>query len=324
MRFEFPDPANFPETKALVFPKDRAFEIPKFERPDKFPQDLDKLFAVVHDRYKTSTTKAMHRGVRRAAQAYFQFKVPGDSEMTEDGVAHRLVPTTKLLEYFHPQVTDLLARDDPGPKDLRIDRQDRIINLEDHASLEKVRKFLSAVGLFDVLEGYARRKVGVRMVSVMVARPSDRHNYQQFRDCETTTKLLNLHLDPKPGILKAVINLSDVTARDGPFSVMKGSHKWEYDEVERIFAWGNSTSNYLQTPEHRQAACALPKRFRKNSIIGRMIPDGCELSNFFLKNLTRFTSDVATAIIFDPSFTFHRGSICDKGGERITLQVVLR
>ena len=93
--------------------------------------------------------------------------------------------------------------------------------------------------------------------------------------------------------------------------------------MERIFAWGTSVGNYCHNPEHRIVANAFPKRYRKNSIIGRLIPDGSELSDFLLAETTEYLSDTATVMIFDPTFGFHRGGIC-KSGTRINLQVIMK
>jgi len=114
-----------------------------------------------------------------------------------------------------------------------------------------------------------------------------------------------------------------VGMEDGPFSYVKGSNNWKYDEIERIFAWGNSVGNYCHTPKHRRVANALPKRFRKNAIVGRLFPDGSEMANLFTKRLTKYVSEDANCMVFDPTFGFNRGGD-PLSGMRINLQVVIK
>lgn len=210
------------------------------------------------------------------------------------------------------------------PPKTGINQYDRALTDNRPTAITAVHNLLERIGALDAATKYrGGDSVVVRAVTLHVSKPGDQHHSQQFKDCEETTSLLNLHLDPKPGILKAMIYLSDVGPEDGPFSYIEGSHKWGYDEMDRIFAWGNSVGNYCHTPTHRIVANAFPKRFRGNAIIGRLIPDFSKLSDELTKALVPYHSDTANCMVFDPSFGFHRGGQCESG-TRVNLQVVLR
>jgi len=192
------------------------------------------------------------------------------------------------------------------------------IKKNDPATIALIHEFLHSTDLL----GAFRNHIKIRAIVVHLSRPGDIHHNQTFADIDYKTKLLNLHCDPKPGVIKALIYLDEVNEQNGPFQAVIGSNKWVRDEIEQIFAWGNSIGNYCHTPAHREVACAFPRRFRKNAIMGKLIPDESRMSNFLLENLTSFTTDMANVIFFDPNFLLHRGGLVDEG-ERINLQVIM-
>lgn len=321
--FEFPDVADFPENNEPVFPEDPL--LPNL-LPD-FKNGFEKSFADLlwimqnHRRIDQKILNGQVARINAAAKMYADVKEPLDSELLTDGIAHRLEDTSSLKSFFRHDIDFLLGYEPKYP--LAINEVDRARTRNDEGARNVVRKFLVDCGLLQNANYHADKSLQVAGVTIHVSKPNDQHHYQQFRDCKTTTKLLNLHIDPKPGIMKAMIYLNDVNLDNGPFQFIKGSNQWKVDPIERIFAWGNSVGNYCHTPEHRKVANAFPKRFRRTAIIGRLIPDGTSFSQFLLNSLTSYTSDWANAMVFDPCFNFHRGGQC-KSGTRVNLQVVLK
>ena len=221
-----------------------------------------------------------------------------------DGIITWKAPVNRLQAFFAEDIKR--TKEIVPPDDIK--SIDRATTRKDPSALKIVSDFLG---------------VQAKSVTVHVSNPGDKHHRQQFADCKAVTRLLNLHVDPKPGIVKAIIYLSDVTLEDGPFQFIRRSNEWKVDHIQRIFAWGNSVGNYLHTPEHRRVANAFPSRFRRNAIIGRLIADDSRLGNYLLEKLTTYTSDKANVMIFDPCYNFHRGGQC-RSGQRINLQVVLQ
>ncbi len=331
MRFEFPDSADFPVRESVVFPHNTNHAIPKFAHlPADWDTDLSSLMKIVSDfgelnGFGDGEKIILHKQFKRiskAAYLYFNRRSPGESELTETGIATRLADTSKICAFFKGDVDHLMAQ--PDKANIGIMEVDRAIVRSDSAAKAIVQDFLFDVGLLEEQRKYVQRDLSVVQMTVHVSKETDKHLYQTFRDCDSKTKLYNLHVDPKPGTVKSIIYLKDVAINDGPFSWVKGSHLWDVDEVERIFAWGNSTGNYCHTPAHRKVMNAFPKRFRKNAIMGSLYPDGSKMSDFFLKNLTRITSDVANVMSFDPAFGIHHGGHCYDGGVRANLQIVLK
>jgi hypothetical protein len=301
MLFDLPDVASFPENEAPVRPDDPT---PDFASPESFEEDLAELKLGVLDflgEKQNDILDSQLGRIRQAAWMYFKNPCPA---MGGEGITAWTQPTNRLEAFFAEDIKKALCLTPPPD----VKSVDRAVSRKDTAALDVVGEFL----------GHP-----VKSVTVHVSKPGDKHHRQQFYDCHTITKLLNLHMDPKPGITKAIIYLGNVTREDGPFQFIKGSNQWKVDEIQRIFAWGNSVGNYCHTPQHRRVANAFPPRFRRNAIVGRLIPDGSDLGNFLLDSLTTYTSDVANVMMFDPCFNLHRGGQC-KSGTRINLQVVMK
>lgn len=320
MKFRFPDVADFPENDAPVFPE--HIDPPDFD--NGFEKNFADLLYLIDKHMPGIDHKILNGQVARinvAEKMYREIKKPLQSELDPDGIAHRLEDITSLQSFFKHDIDFLLGYEPKYP--LAINEVDRARTRNDEGARNVVRKFLVDCGLLQNASYHADKQLQVAGVTIHVSKPGDQHHYQQFRDCETVTKLLNLHMDPKPGVMKAMIYLNEVTKDNGPFQFIQGSHKWKVDPIERIFAWGNSVGNYCHTSEHRRVANAFPTRFRRTAIIGRLIQDGTSFSQFLLNSLTSYTSDWANVMVFNPCFNFHRGGQC-RIGTRVNLQVVLK
>lgn len=333
MNFEFPDVADFPENDAPCFPEDIQTDH-LFRDQFLFKEDTRTLRDLIEKTMKLDKAEIQILGKQinratKAAREYFMLKlaeprkdIKGGAiydDLMDQGIWHTQADTALLRDMFAQRAKDL---EHSEPK-MGTAVYDRAIQDNSPQTIKTVQKFFDGMGVLEAATKYrGGANMKVKSVTLHVSKPGDRHHFQQFSDCETTTELLNLHMDPKPGILKSIIYLSDVTETDGPFKYIPGSPDWKTDEMERIFAWGNSTSNYCQSPTHRRVANAFPKRFRKNAIIGRLIPDGTPLSNKLRKLEVPYHSNVASCMVFSPTFGLHRGGQCTTG-MRTNLQVVL-
>jgi len=190
---------------------------------------------------------------------------------------------------------------------------------------QAVQDYLQSLPLWHHVADYFGHHPNVKTVQAHLSRPGDRHHRQTFRDLPHEGKLLNLHVDPKPGVIKAIIYLGEVGTCHGPFQILPASKDMGESMFQRIVAWGNSTGNYCHTPEHRRAMGALPAPWRVNAIVGKLIPDDSEDFKNFTgpKGLRTITSDIANVIVFDPAWNFHRGGLVEEG-ERFNLQVTIQ
>lgn len=230
------------------------------------------------------------------------------------------ISTKRLRKLLKSKINSLLSQNR-----LELNRgYDRSLFLnakDDAAVFQELNRVYSKQGKLDAIAKYHHCKsVSVRSVCLHVCSPEDTHYLQTLKDCDTIPKLVGLHFDPKY-VMKSLVYLNEVDLESGPFSFVPGSHRWWFDDLERIFAKGVSIGNYLNSPEHRLVAMQLPTQVRKNSIVGRFIPDDSELSNKLLADEKKFLSKDGNCIIFDPSTGFHRGGICSSG-KRINLQII--
>ena len=334
MNFEFPDVADFPENEAPAFPDDVDVNH-LFKDPFFFRDDMNELRALIDTTMSPGKeagqiiNKQFNR-IKKAAGAFHATKLnetkkkmptsQASGDLNVDGIHAMKADVSGLLKFYGGQIEKLI---DAKPKE-GVAVYDRAIIENAPTSVREVHKFMDGLGLLQAAADYmGYPTMRVATVTLHVSRPGDRHHFQQFQDCETTTSLLNLHMDPKPGILKSIIYLNEVTSENGPFKFVPGSPNWKCDDIERIFAWGNSTSNYCHTPTHREAANAFPKRFRRNAIVGRLIPDGSKLSDKLRKLEVAYHSNTANVMLFSPTFGLHRGGQCENG-MRVNLQVVLK
>lgn len=320
MRFEFPDVASLPDNIEPVFPEKVSFE----PLAGDWRKDIAKWFRLATNVMRLPLEesrilqKQLNSVARAAALKETLRPARKDSAIWSTGMMVDKLDTDPLIDTFYKDIKTLI---DQEPYEPAIEQIDHAITRADTAARNAVRHHLRH--FLSEVNAYRDRVYDIDSVTVHVSKPTDRHHYQQFRDCETTTKLQNLHVDPKPGVMKALIYLDEVGESNGPFQTMPGSNHWEIDPVDQIFAWGNSIGNYCHTPAHRRAANALPRKFRGNAIIGRLLPDGSEMSNMFLDGMTTWTSNMANTFVFDPCFMFHRGGLCQKA-MRVNLQVRLR
>jgi hypothetical protein len=334
MNFDFPDVADFPENMAQKFPEHIKMDH-LFIDQYQFKSDTRELATIIT---KTMGLNEDHQRILRkqinrivgAARSYYGYKAAKRRDDLRGGIAYE-----KLMEYGVHAVkidtSELVGMFEKRARDL--EKRKRAVGLTDYdraqidnspATLKAIHRLLDSHGLLEAGTRYrGGNDLSVRSATLHVAKPGDRHHYQQFRDCEASTKLLNLHFDPKPGIMKAIIYLGEVKANDGPFCFIKGSHMWQYGEMERIFAWGNSVGNYCHTPDHRIVANAFPKRLRGNAIVGRLIQDDTRLSKQLRRMLHPYLSAEANVMMFDPTFGLHQGGN-PTSGMRVNLQVVMK
>ena len=342
-----PDIADFPECIGEKFPEtvDISNILKEFEASfselniNKFNTTLNKLVAVIDANIKLSS-KAYHLRIEQLKRISQFTKIFMSSTATqrkrddiasstqyedlyENGIHSTTIDTTELYRMVQEDCKELLNKivSIPDPHNY-----DRAINYtaKNHPKLiAGLNRIYKEKGLLSAASKYNQGKdLQIQLAALHIASPSDMHHYQTLLDCKTTTKLISLHNDPKHNLMKSILYLNDVDEDTGPFSYIPQSNRWWYNEVEKLFAYGNSTGNYLDSPAARELALSFPATFRKTVIVGRFIPDNTELSNILLSSIVKYTSDKANCMLFDP-LGFHRGGLCTTK-QRINFQILIR
>jgi hypothetical protein len=147
-------------------------------------------------------------------------------------------------------------------------------------------------------------------------------SYGNSRFYETPT--LFYHVDTTVNRLKAMLYLTDeVTAENGAFSYVTGSHLWNRDIDEMIVRKAVRNSGlYLRDPATRRSFAALPAWMQlKNDVGSELAADSPEAARMMERSKS-FPSSQGRLVIFDPSGV-HCGGVVRRGA-REAIQIVFR
>lgn len=191
----------------------------------------------------------------------------------------------------------------------------------DEALLLLLNKEFKNVGILKESSNFLGKKVKVRKATVILSTPEDTQFKLFLGDLDDyEEKYINYHIDPKGGILKAMVYLNDVDCNSGPFQVIKYSHNSFFDPIKYLFARSISTANYCDSPENRILINSLPQGLRSSLNFGRMLSKDTNITKIIDKDLETITSDKANTVLFIPDQVIHRGAICTSKS-RLALQV---
>ncbi|MCP5364416.1 MAG: hypothetical protein H6905_04175 [Hyphomicrobiales bacterium] len=214
------------------------------------------------------------------------------------------------------------------PSDPReIGKYDRAVyfSAKEHGEIyQTLDELFLTEGIYALATSYTGLAMSLNSVVLHQARHGDEHIYQTFNDRKYTPKTINMHFDPKYGLIKLIIYINKPGQNDGPFTYIPGSNNFEIDTLFKAAAKANSVTNYLQTEDERSTFIKLPRQMRCNAIFGSMLTDASPESPHVLASEIKLTAaDYGDLFVFDPN-GMHRGGICEPGGERFALQVILR
>ncbi len=191
----------------------------------------------------------------------------------------------------------------------------------DSTLINLINKEFEREGILKDSSAYLGKKVKVRKSTIILSTPEDSQYKLFLGDIEYyNDKYINYHIDPKGGLLKAMVYLNEVDINSGPFQVVKKSHNFSFDPIKLLFARAICTSNYCDSPEKRILINSLPKGLRSSLNFGRMLNKNSSLTRLIDKDLVTITSDKANTVLFIPDKVIHRGAIC-KSNARLALQV---
>ena len=188
-----------------------------------------------------------------------------------------------------------------------------------------INEALSDYGVLDIASSYTSLNMKLSNLTLHISSFDDMHIFQTFNDPSYRPKTINMHVDPKWGVIKLIIYLTETSVEDGPFCFVPGTVNLG-NSVELNAAKSNGVVNYLQTKVERSTYAKLPSQLRVNSIFGSLIDDNTELSGSLLKNEYKLeSSKYGNLFIFDAGLGIHRGGQPTKPGcKRIALQIALR
>mgnify|MGYP001500004624 CR=1 FL=1 len=191
----------------------------------------------------------------------------------------------------------------------------------DQSIIRKLNKEFEKKGLLDEARAYLSRDVSVKACFIILSTPSDQQYKHFLGDVKKfNKKYINFHIDPKGGLVKAMVYLNNVEEKSGPFQIVDKSINLNIDPVKMIFARAISTANYCDSYEKRLLINSLPKGLRSSLNFGRMLKKDSNLTHFINKNISTITSEEANTILFIPDKTIHRGAVCESKN-RLAMQI---
>ncbi|MDA9834011.1 hypothetical protein N9C46_05660, partial [Flavobacteriaceae bacterium] len=158
-------------------------------------------------------------------------------------------------------------------------------------------------------------------------------------DKENTPKTTYLHLDEGIGNPKAIIYLTSVNQKNGPFSVIKNQDdifKINYIQsligraIGQVGRENSKIKDLFDHKYHQTFGCKyfkdlfelLPSIVKFNSHFGFDVIPNSSLEEKLIQNEIVFTGKPGKTIVFDGSSVLHRGGLMIEG-ERLALQIVL-
>jgi len=130
------------------------------------------------------------------------------------------------------------------------------------------------------------------------------------------------HRDASGGDLKAILYMTDVSDRNGPFSYVLGSHKMQTSKIDDLIMEANDNNGLSSTgPIERTLFSALPSKLRQKGSFGNDLSD----KDFFTQSIQESTWSICapkgSLIIFDTK-GIHRGGMVIASERRVITTVI--
>jgi hypothetical protein len=143
------------------------------------------------------------------------------------------------------------------------------------------------------------------------------------------------HFDADEDVSKMLIYLSDVSAGDGAFKVVKSSnvHSRSVFLTYAAYVIDTQISSKFRHEDNlygrglflyrKDLLLKFPEAFMTSTHFGDDLEEGSALSNFLLDNTVTFERKKGTAVLFDGYNVIHAGGNADKG-ERLAVQIAFK
>ena len=333
----FKDIAKFSEVKSEYRNNDNSNKVDKLRKfylkndLKSFNKELDKIYSSTKSIPVSKVEKRYQVKLRKTLNKYFKFyqkfKVhstqlnnPEFKELYNNGGLIFKIEKKKLIDFEVRKKIKLLKkrkdwRPPPGTFDKWIDLS--------NSYKKKINSLLKEKKIIDICNSYySKKNMKVSHARLNLCKPTDNSWKQFLYDCKKITRQTNLHIDPLEGVLKIMINLSDVKMNNGPTAFLPKSNRYIYDPLQSLFARSIAIGNYCHNQESRRAVFRLPSFLRVTTNFGRLIDDNSNQDKYLSRKLKYLTKNKGNCLLFDPGATIHNGGIV-KSNSRISIQIVI-
>ena len=326
--FKFPDIASFPDVANEYRCKDDGKKDIQSLKKSFKNKDVTELDRVIN-KYLGNKDPSLNKKIRGLWNFYLKFEdsrketgLPSNKiyeDLYENGLSTLNMDIKKLQDMSAPHIEKLLSKKNWRPP---VGTMDRTWELDEDFILE-LNKMFEEKGILQAVTKYNKgKKLKVKRGILHVASPSDKYPEQFLYDCTTIPKTINMHIDPKENVMKAMIYLNNVQDENGAFKYIEKSNRWIHEDVQYIFAKAISTGSYCHTKESRSAVFSLPSYLRVSSIFGRLLMDNDPMQKMLLDQERTVTSNDGNILVFDTA-GIHNGGLCRKGN-RYALQILMK
>ncbi len=189
---------------------------------------------------------------------------------------------------------------------------------------DTIEATLREAGIFDIASAYLGRKARLVDVNPQINDTSDTFWRDIFPDAELSTipPTAYCHRDASGGDLKAIIYMTPVDARRGPFSYVVGSNRMHISRLDDLICEANDSNGLAGTdPRSRALFAALPARLRQKGSFGNDLNPESELGREIGAGLWSVTAGEGSIVLFDTK-GIHRGGMVEDGERRVITCVI--
>lgn len=189
---------------------------------------------------------------------------------------------------------------------------------------EHIEAILHESGVMAASDAYLGRTARLIDVNPQINDVSDTFWRDIFPDAEVgeLPATAYCHRDASGGDLKAIIYLSDVGERNGPFSYVLGSNRIQISRIDDLICEANDSNGLGSTaPEARRRFAALPRKLRQKGAFGNDLTPASPLSGDINAGLWAIQAPKGSIVLFDTK-GIHRGGMVVEGERRVITCVI--
>jgi hypothetical protein len=182
-----------------------------------------------------------------------------------------------------------------------------------------IEELFAESGIADAANAYMGRTARLIDVNPQINDPSDRFWRDIFDDRagEPLPHTAYCHRDASGGDLKAIIYMSDVDEKTGPFTYALGSNQMKISRLDNLLCEANDHNGLSATDlATRRRFAALPAKLRQKGSFGNDLTNDNPASALISKALWEIKAPQGSIVLFDTK-GIHRGGMVDQGERRV-------
>lgn len=189
---------------------------------------------------------------------------------------------------------------------------------------DAIEKTLKDAGVFQIASAYLGRTATLVDVNPQINDTSDSFWRDIFPDAglKSLPPTAYCHRDASGGDLKAIIYMTDVDDRTGPFSYVVGSNRMRISRVDDLICEANDSNGLAGTDVRARARfAALPRKLRQKGAFGNDLTADSALGREIGAGLWAVTAGRGSIVLFDTK-GIHRGGMVEDGERRVITCVI--